>query len=148
VLTVWNYLSSTIRMCASPPRQALDGCHGKCSSTWDNASRNRNTRLAFTATPISDEVIRAFAVLSRSCFLILRNKGTTRGHCRTAGWNPPERLNGGSLLTRANGFRLDHAFATPSLRARVSSCRYSRAERDAGVAAHSMVVVEVERDGE
>ena len=45
---------------------------------------------------------------------------------------------------RANGFRLDHAFATPTLRPRVSSCRYSHIERDAGVTDHSMVIVDVD----
>lgn len=44
---------------------------------------------------------------------------------------------------RANGCRLDHAFATPSLRPRVTLCRYSHVERDAGVTDHSMVMVEV-----
>lgn len=51
------------------------------------------------------------------------------------------KLKGGA---RRNGFRVNHAFATPSLRPRVSSCRYSHKERDAGVAAHSMMIVEVE----
>ncbi len=45
---------------------------------------------------------------------------------------------------RRNGFRVDHVFATPSLRPRVTSCRYSHVERDAGVTDHSMVIVEVE----
>jgi exodeoxyribonuclease-3 len=42
-----------------------------------------------------------------------------------------------------NGFRVDHVFATPSLRSRVTSCRYSHVERDARVTDHSMVIVEV-----
>jgi exonuclease III len=45
---------------------------------------------------------------------------------------------------RLNGFRVDHAFATPSLMPRIASCRYSHKERDAGVSDHSMVIVEVE----
>jgi exodeoxyribonuclease III len=45
---------------------------------------------------------------------------------------------------RANGFRLDHVFATPSLRVRVASCRYSHVERDAGLTDHSMVIVDVD----
>jgi exodeoxyribonuclease-3 len=45
---------------------------------------------------------------------------------------------------RGNGFRLDHAFATPSLRPRVTSCRYSHVERDAGVTDHSMAIVEID----
>lgn len=44
---------------------------------------------------------------------------------------------------RRNGFRLDHAFATPRLLPRVTSCRYSHTERDAGVTAHSLLIVEV-----
>ena len=50
------------------------------------------------------------------------------------------KLKGGA---RRNGFRLDHAFATPGFTPRVALCRYSHAERDAGVSAHSMMVVEV-----
>jgi exonuclease III len=45
---------------------------------------------------------------------------------------------------RLNGFRVDHAFATPLLTTRVVSCRYSHKEHDAGVSDHSMVIVEVE----
>jgi exonuclease III len=45
---------------------------------------------------------------------------------------------------RGNGFRVDHAFASPSLLARVRECRYSHAERDAGISDHSLVVVEIE----
>jgi exodeoxyribonuclease III len=44
---------------------------------------------------------------------------------------------------RGNGFRLDHAFATPSLLPRVASCRYSHRERDARVSDHSIVMVEI-----
>jgi exonuclease III len=43
-----------------------------------------------------------------------------------------------------NGFRLDHCFATPSLRPRVTACRYSHVERDAGISDHSIMVVETE----
>jgi exonuclease III len=45
---------------------------------------------------------------------------------------------------RGNGFRVDHAFATPSLLARVKECRYSHAERDAGISDHSLAIVEIE----
>jgi len=44
---------------------------------------------------------------------------------------------------RGNGFRLDHAFATPSLLPRVTSCRYSHREREARVSSHSIVIVEI-----
>ena len=56
-------------------------------------------------------------------------------------WTWYSRLKGG---VRGNGFRLDHAFATPSLRSRITSCKYSHAERDAGISDHSMLIVEVE----
>ncbi|HYW42112.1 MAG TPA: endonuclease/exonuclease/phosphatase family protein [Bryobacteraceae bacterium] len=49
------------------------------------------------------------------------------------------KLKGGA---RGNGFRLDHAFATPSLVPRITSCRYSHREREAGISDHSMVIVE------
>jgi exodeoxyribonuclease-3 len=45
---------------------------------------------------------------------------------------------------RGNGFRVDHAFATPSLLPRIASCRYSHAEREAKVSDHSMVIVELD----
>ena len=44
---------------------------------------------------------------------------------------------------RGNGFRLDHAFATPSLTPRVTCCRYSHVEREAGISDHSIVIVEI-----
>jgi exodeoxyribonuclease-3 len=42
-----------------------------------------------------------------------------------------------------NGFRLDHAFASPALRHRVVDCRYSHVERTAGISDHSVLVVEI-----
>jgi len=51
------------------------------------------------------------------------------------------KLKGG---VRGNGFRLDHAFATPSLTPHVISCRYSHRERDAGISDHSIMIVEIE----
>ena len=56
-------------------------------------------------------------------------------------WTWYSKLKGG---VRGNGFRLDHAFTTPSLRSRITSCKYSHAERDAGISDHSMLIVEVE----
>lgn len=41
-----------------------------------------------------------------------------------------------------NGFRLDHAFASPVLAGRVRDCRYSHSERQAKVSDHSLVIVE------
>src|ERR1035437_10334623 len=39
---------------------------------------------------------------------------------------------------------LDHAFATPSLTPRITSCRYSHVEREAAISDHSIVIVEIE----
>src|ERR1035441_8151560 len=43
----------------------------------------------------------------------------------------------------ANGFRLDHAFATPSLLPRITACRYSHAERERKVSDHSGMILEI-----
>ena len=50
------------------------------------------------------------------------------------------KLKGGA---RGNGFRVDHAFATPSLTPRVISCRYAHLEREAGISDHSMLIVDI-----
>jgi hypothetical protein len=50
-------------------------------------------------------------------------------------WTRYSKLNGGA---RGNGFRLDHEFATPSPAPRITSCRYSHVEREAGTSDHSM----------
>jgi exonuclease III len=42
----------------------------------------------------------------------------------------------------ASGFRLDHAFATPSLLPRVTACRYSHTEREHKVSDHSPMILE------
>lgn len=42
-----------------------------------------------------------------------------------------------------NGFRLDHAFASPKLWPRVVSCRYSHGEREAQASDHSVLVAEI-----
>jgi exodeoxyribonuclease III len=77
------------------------------------------------------------------------------GRLSTLGWtdmwrhhNPGEtewtwysKLKGGA---RGNGFRLDHAFATPSLMPRITSCRYSHIEREAGISDHSVLILDVE----
>ena len=56
-------------------------------------------------------------------------------------WTWYSKVKGGA---NRNGFRLDHAFASPALAPRVTSCRYSHTERNAGVSSHSLVIVEVE----
>lgn len=45
---------------------------------------------------------------------------------------------------RGNGFRVDHAFAAPSLLPRVRGCRYSHLERDSGASDHALLIVEIE----
>lgn len=46
--------------------------------------------------------------------------------------------------TRGNGFRIDHAFLSPSLAARAGEIRYSHAERDAGLSDHSPLILDLE----
>jgi exodeoxyribonuclease III len=41
------------------------------------------------------------------------------------------------------GYRLDHAFCTPSLAERLEGCRYSHDERKAGVSDHSILLVDM-----
>jgi exonuclease III len=55
-------------------------------------------------------------------------------------WTWYSTLKGGA---RGNGFRLDHAFASPSLLPRVRSCRYSHREREARISDHSILIVEI-----
>jgi exonuclease III len=55
-------------------------------------------------------------------------------------WTWYSTLKGG---VRGNGFRLDHAFATPPLMPRITGCEYSHREREARVSDHSMVIVEI-----
>ena len=89
-----------------------------------------------------DEVASTFACSAQ--FAKLSESGWTdmwRYHnTATTEWTWYSKFRGGA---RGNGFRLDHAFATPSLSPRITSCRYSHAERDAGVSDHSMLILEV-----
>lgn len=62
-----------------------------------------------------------------------RNPGPTE-------WTWYSRLKGGA---RGYGFRIDHAFASPPLHARVQTCRYSHLERDAAISDHSAVIIEL-----
>ena len=43
---------------------------------------------------------------------------------------------------RANGYRLDHAFSSPPMTARLQDVRYSHAEREAGTSDHSILIVD------
>lgn len=43
----------------------------------------------------------------------------------------------------ASGYRLDHAFATPTLLPRITSCRYSHTEREQKVSDHSILILEI-----
>ena len=42
-----------------------------------------------------------------------------------------------------SGFRLDHAFASPSLLPRITACRYSHTEREQKVSDHSVMILEI-----
>jgi exonuclease III len=46
---------------------------------------------------------------------------------------------------RGNGFRVDHAFASPRLARRVGDVRYSHVERAIGVSDHSALVLDIDR---
>jgi exonuclease III len=56
-------------------------------------------------------------------------------------WTWFSKLKGGF---RGNGFRLDHAFASPLLLPRVSRCYYSHSEREARISDHSALILEVD----
>ncbi len=45
---------------------------------------------------------------------------------------------------RGNGFRVDHAFASPRLAPRIGDVRYSHAERAIGVSDHSALVLDID----
>jgi exonuclease III len=46
---------------------------------------------------------------------------------------------------RGNGFRIDHAFASPGLARRIGAIRYSHVERISGLSDHSALLVDIER---
>jgi exodeoxyribonuclease-3 len=56
----------------------------------------------------------------------------------TTEWTWYSKFKGGA---QGNGFRLDHAFATPSLAPRVNVCRYSHKERVSGISDHSIMIL-------
>jgi exodeoxyribonuclease III len=45
---------------------------------------------------------------------------------------------------RTYGYRLDHALCTPLLAERLAACRYSHAEREAGLSDHSLMLVDLD----
>ena len=45
---------------------------------------------------------------------------------------------------RANGYRLDHAFASPPMTARLLNVRYSHRERETGLSDHSILIVDLD----
>jgi exonuclease III len=48
------------------------------------------------------------------------------------------------VSNQGNGFRIDHAFVSPALLPRLTSCQYSHAERVAGISDHSMLIIELQ----
>jgi exonuclease III len=54
----------------------------------------------------------------------------------------PERREFSWFSQAGNGFRLDHAFASPSLAERLIHVGYSHGERESGVSDHSALVAE------
>jgi exonuclease III len=65
-----------------------------------------------------------------------REHGDTREHT----WFSRPGGGGGA----ARGFRIDHAFASPALAGRVTSCRYDHEVRERGWSDHSLLVVDLE----
>jgi exodeoxyribonuclease-3 len=45
---------------------------------------------------------------------------------------------------RTYGYRLDHAFCTPALVERLTSCRYSHREREARLSDHSLLLLDLD----
>jgi exonuclease III len=45
---------------------------------------------------------------------------------------------------RGNGFRIDHAFASPSLAKRIGTIRYAHADRGIGVSDHAPLILEID----
>jgi exonuclease III len=56
----------------------------------------------------------------------------------------PERREYSWFSTRGNGFRIDHAFLSDALAARVGAIRYSHEERLGGISDHSPLILELE----
>ena len=121
-------------------------CEGK-TSFWNAVLQAAHNRLAEpflfigdfnTGAPFTDEVGNTFACAEH--FAKLSAFGWTdmwRHYNR-------ETREGTWYSSKGNGFRLDHAFASPSLRPRIASCRYSHVEREAKVSDHSILIVEVD----
>jgi exonuclease III len=79
-------------------------------------------------------------------FLAMRAAGYVdlwRAHNRTTEHTWYSFGRGGVVL---NGFRIDHALASPSLAKRLTSCRYSHAERKKRLSDHSVLLVELRDD--
>jgi exonuclease III len=96
-----------------------------------------------TGVHLMDEVGRTFACSEH--FAKLSTLGWTdmwrhynRGKTE---WTWYSKRKGG---VQGNGFRLDHAFAAPSLVPRIASCRYSHKEREGRISDHSILIVEVD----
>jgi exonuclease III len=136
-------------LCAVP--KLKDGVRGKAKACFWNALLGAAARLHEpflfvgdfnTGAHRVDETRSTFVCTEHFCKLTAsgwtdmwqnHNPGTTE-------WTWYLKLKRGAC---GNGFRLDHAFATPSLAPLITSCRYSHVDRDAGISDHSMVIVEV-----
>jgi exonuclease III len=66
------------------------------------------------------------------------------GFCDLWRQRNPELREFSWFSTRANGFRIDHAFVSEALAARVGPIRYSHEERLAGLSDHSPLILELE----
>ena len=72
-------------------------------------------------------------------------------HLETQGWidvwrsRNPDAREFSWYSTAGNGFRLDHALASPSLNSKISNVRYSHDERLEGLSDHSVLLLELGR---
>lgn len=71
------------------------------------------------------------------------DKVEAAGFCDLWRRRNPETREFSWYSTRGNGFRIDHAFLSPSLAERVGNIRYSHSERLARLSDHSALIVEV-----
>ena len=137
-------------LCSVP--KIKDGIPGEAKTRfWNAVLREADARLSepflfagdfSTGAHRTDESGKTFVCAEHFCKLSAlgwtdmwrhKNIGQTE-------WTWYSKLKGGA---RGNGFRLDHCFAAPTLRPRITSCRYSHEEREAGISDHSLMIVEV-----
>jgi exodeoxyribonuclease-3 len=151
------------------PLREMSGCEHRCvqASFADLDVHGLYFPLNDTKNPLFDKLIASSpAMLKRRSLLIgdfntglhaIDEVGATFHHAKKleqlleAGWvdcwrrrNPVTREYSW-FSSHGNGFRIDHAFASPELHDRVSADCYSHGERESSESDHSILVVEIAR---